>query len=187
MQIKQAQVSRKDFIRDFVRLFKNEVDEISNRDCQDYLLPPGNASFQEFLIKCNKCYDCISVCPNESIRASHNINSVVNEYPVIIPQVMPCYYCSDFPCIKACETGALTMDNCDRPLGIIKIIEDNCYAFQGHFCSSCVNNCPKTGAAIYLNELGRPVINNEECDGCGICINVCPSEKPAIRISEERN
>ena len=187
MQIKQAQVSRKEFIKDFVRLFKDEVDEVSNRGYQEFLLPPGSTSLQEFLTKCNKCYNCISDCPNESIMVSHNINSIVNEYPVIIPQITPCYYCTDFPCINACETGALTMDNCNKPLGTIKIIEENCFAFQGHYCSSCVNSCPKTGAAICSDELGHPVINNEECDGCGICINVCPSETPAIRILEERN
>jgi len=187
MQMRQTQVSRMEFIKDFVRLFKDEVDEVSNRGYQDYLLPPGAALLQEFLLKCDKCYDCISVCPNESIMVSHNINSEVNEYPVIIPQVTPCYYCSDFPCINACETGALKMGNRNKSLGAIKIIEDNCYAFQGHYCSSCVNSCPKTSIAMYLDKIGHPVINDEECDGCGICINVCPSEEPAIRILEERN
>ena len=187
MEMKQTPVSRQKFMKDFVRLFKNEVDEISNNGYQDFLLPPGTSSFQEFLIKCNKCYDCISVCPNESLRVSHNINSKINEYPVIIPEVTPCFSCTDFPCVNACETGALKLDNRNKPLGTIKIIEENCFAFQGHFCSSCINSCPKTGTAISSDELGRPVINNDVCDGCGICINVCPSEKTAIRILEERN
>ena len=187
MQIKQTSISRKEFIKDFVSLFQDEVDEVSNRDYQDYLLPPGAASLQEFLLKCDKCYDCISVCPNESIRVSHSINSEVNEYPVIIPQVTPCYCCADFPCINACKTGALITNNSNKPLGTIKIIEENCFAFQGNYCSSCVNSCPKTGTAIYLDKFGHPVINNKICDGCGICINVCPSEKSAIRILEERN
>jgi len=187
MQTKQTSVSRKEFIKDFVSLFKNEVDEVSNKDYQEFLLPPGTTSMQEYLIKCNKCYNCISLCPNESIRVSHDTNSVLNEYPVILPQENPCNYCSDFPCINACDTGALMMDNIKKPLGIITIIEENCFAYQGHFCSSCINSCPETGLAICTDDFGRPIINNEKCNGCGICISVCPSEIPAIRILKERN
>jgi len=187
METKQTYISRKEFVTDFIRLFKNEVKEVANKNFQDYLLPPGNISLQEFLIKCNKCYECISKCPNESIRVMHNTDSQLNEYPVIIPQENPCYLCSDFPCIDACDTGALTFNNSKQPLGAIQIVEENCFAFQDHYCSSCINSCPKAGLAIYADEKGRPSINQDECSGCGICINVCPSEKPAIRILKERN
>ena len=187
MESKQTHISRKDFVTDFIRLFKNEVNEVANKDYQDYLLPPGSSSLTNFLDKCNKCYDCISVCPHESLRVSHDLNSKANEYPVIIPEITPCYFCTDFPCIASCETGALNITNCDKPLGEIKIIEESCYAFHGNFCASCINSCPKTETAIYGDEHGHPIINDEECNSCGICISVCPSENPAIKITVERN
>ncbi len=187
MQIKQTPVSRKEFVTDFIRLFKNEVKEVTNKDFQEYLLPPGSSSFENFLEKCTQCYDCISVCPNESIRVMHDIDLAVNEYPVIMPKENPCYLCEDFPCIDACKTDALTIENSHNPLGAIGIIKENCFSYQDHFCSSCINNCPKAGLAIYADEKGHPIINKNECDGCGICINVCPSDKPAIRILKKRN
>jgi len=44
----------------------------------------------------------------------------------------------------------------------------------------CVETCP-VGAIRVDAELGRPVIHEGECTGCGACVEVCPAKiKPTL-------
>ncbi len=178
-------ISRSDFLRDLVPNFweKAELADKSPGVGQcDYLLPPGAQSPVDFTTKCTKCYNCVGACSHESLRVIHESNHPVDGYPVIIPREEPCYLCDEFLCISACTPKALTMDNTHLALGRLNLNEQTCLAFNNHYCFTCVNNCPETGEAIYSDKLGRPVIVEDKCTGCGICINVCPSENPGIRI-----
>lgn len=182
MQNKVENISRHKFIVNFVQLFRDELGKSVNEEYKSYLLPPGSATQEEYIRKCNKCYECISVCPYEVLRVAYEMNETIDSYPVIIPSITACNMCSDFPCINACEQGALISSLRDQPLGKIEIVENNCYAYSDHYCTSCVTNCPIGESAIYLDSNNKPHINIENCNGCGVCINTCPSEQPSIRI-----
>lgn len=62
--------------------------------------------------------------------------------------------------------------------GLALILDRFCLAWQGSFCSVCVERCPVPGAI--LTERGRPRIDPDVCTGCQICQEVCPAPKNAI-------
>jgi len=173
-------ISRREFFSSFVAnvrgSFGNEKAEKRNK--QNVVFPPGA---NNYLKNCNQCNDCISVCPHEAIRVFHGEDEQFAGFPVIEPRTQPCLFCEDFPCIQSCETGALVLSD-KMIIGLAEIIEKNCIAFDGHICRSCVNNCPFPEEAISINNDGKPVVNAEICNGCGICVQVCPSEEAGIRI-----
>lgn len=68
----------------------------------------------------------------------------------------------------------------DRPPTLARIERGACLAWRRSFCTVCEEHCPIQDA-ITLDK-GRPVINAELCDGCGICKEVCPSPRNAISL-----
>ena len=55
-----------------------------------------------------------------------------------------------------------------------------CLAWQGSFCTTCVEQCPVEGAIAL--ELGRPQVVPERCNGCGTCVRVCPAPLNAFEL-----
>lgn len=62
------------------------------------------------------------------------------------------------------------------PLALI--LDRFCLAWQGSFCSVCVERCPVAGAI--LTDKGKPRVDPDLCTGCRICHDVCPAPKNAV-------
>ncbi len=60
---------------------------------------------------------------------------------------------------------------------VAHIRSDACVAI-GSFCDSCAERCAVPGAIVW--ELGKPVINDDTCTGCGDCVPLCPAPDRAI-------
>ncbi|MGB1131148.1 MAG: 4Fe-4S binding protein [Haloferula sp.] len=58
------------------------------------------------------------------------------------------------------------------------ILDRFCLAWQGSFCSVCVEQCPEPGAIV--TDQGKPRVEPDLCTGCKVCQNVCPAPKNAI-------
>lgn len=58
------------------------------------------------------------------------------------------------------------------------ILDRFCLAYQGSFCSVCVERCPEPGAIV--TEQGKPRVNPDLCTGCRVCHDVCPAPKNAV-------
>jgi ferredoxin len=58
------------------------------------------------------------------------------------------------------------------------ILDRFCLAWQGSFCSVCVERCPEPGAI--LTDKGKPRVNPDLCTGCQLCHDVCPAPKNAV-------
>jgi ferredoxin len=68
------------------------------------------------------------------------------------------------------------------PLALI--LDRFCLAWQGSFCSVCVERCPVEGAIT--TELGKPRVNPDPCTGCRICHEVCPAPKNAVFLVDRK-
>ena len=110
-----------------------------------------------------------------------------------------CRLCEDFPCVEACPTNALRgiEGRSDVRMGTAVIDEDLCIAFQGMRCEVCYRACPLIDQAISIDyrlregdaihSLFAPVIDEEQCMGCGLCVERCVVDEPdvAIRIKTD--
>lgn len=177
-----ARLSRKSFFQNFFNAIR-ELSQIDERQRMFVLLPPGISSEDEFLQLCNECYQCVAQCPHLALRVCRQDDSLFYGKPMIVAHEQPCYLCSDFPCITACDTGALQMEYSGRLNGVAQINEDRCLSFNGLFCRACVNACPLMDEAIFVNAAGHPQVNPEKCTGCGICEHQCSLDQPAIKIT----
>lgn len=182
----QEVISRKDFLRGASRFFRDEVSGEGGSaypEVGGYIYPPGIDSEDNYLNRCEQSYNCISKCPHESLFVfRENENDKRFGYPVIDPRRSACNLCENFPCIAACESGALQTEFKNRKLGLAIIDQKSCFAYNGTFCQACIFNCPLSGEAILADDQSRPVVNQELCTGCGICTQSCPMEKAAIVI-----
>lgn len=147
------------------------------------LFPPGALSARNFTQHCTACQLCVSVCPNEVLRPSGNLMTLMQpemsyERGYCRPE---CTKCSE-----VCPAGAInlitTADKSAIQIGHAVWIKENCVPLTDGFeCGNCARHCP-TGAILMVpsdpdisDSLKIPVVNTERCIGCGACENLCPS------------
>ena len=163
--------------------------------------PPGALPEQEFLKACLKCGQCADACPYDTLILASVNENILNGTPYFKARNIPCYMCTDFPCIRECPSKALTEEAItvndvasinNSKMGLAVIHKESCIAFWGIQCDACYRACPLMGKAITLepdkNEFTqkhanlKPVVNSEVCTGCGLCEHVCVVEKAAIKV-----
>ena len=182
------------------------------------LRPPGAMPEDDFLKMCIKCGQCAQACknrdsnPDQTKQKSTLImarpgDSMPIGTPFFIPTKVPCYMCTDIPCVPVCPTGALdeslvsTMQELSKTkeldinkakMGLAVVDEESCVAFWGIQCDACYRACPLLGEAIVLefrrnSRTGKhayliPVVDSHKCTGCGLCEYACITKKPAIYV-----
>lgn len=164
------------------------------------LLPPGAWPEEDFAAKCIKCGKCFEACPYQAIHVAGSEAGALVGAPSINAREQACRLCADFPCIEACPTGALASvgSKADVRMGTAVINEETCLSFMGMRCEVCYRSCPLIDTAITIDYRKRegdsqhavfaPIINEENCVGCGLCVERCvvSDPEPAIRIEAYR-
>jgi len=168
-------------------------------DVQGFTLrPPGAIPEKRFLAACVRCGKCAQSCSYKSITMAGGEAGTGTGTPVIIPRDMPCYLCSDLPCIKACPSGALDrkLDDIEKVrMGTAVIIDrESCLSIRGLRCEVCYRQCPLIDKAITIearhntrtgeHTIMEPVVHKEKCVGCGICEKSCVLPKPVIVVQK---
>lgn len=132
--------------------------------------PPWALSEGRFIEACERCDDCISVCPEKILRRGSG------GYPEVDFSAGGCTFCGD--CAKACEYGALRFadDPEQLPWRLAVAIGESCLSLHGTVCRSCGEACGERAIRFRLEVGGiaRPLLDTEECNGCGACVSVCP-------------
>lgn len=141
--------------------------------------PPGAVDEPTFLQRCTQCDKCVEACPHDAITHAPIRFRGAAGTPMIDPAVSPCRMCSDYPCVTACPEDALQLTALG-PIATARLLDYNCLAHQGSFCTVCHEQCPETDA-ITLDR-GMPTIHLNRCTGCGICHFACPAPTNAIAI-----
>ncbi|MGQ3684102.1 MAG: 4Fe-4S dicluster domain-containing protein [Candidatus Loosdrechtia sp.] len=191
----EKELNRRQLFKDLALFVGNTIADYAQKKVDhvmpkgDYLRPPGAVEEPEFLSLCSRCDECIKICPAKAIKRSGGLADIAIGTPVIIPKENPCVLCNGLLCITACKEGALKpVDGVDKvKIGIAKINQPHCLAWEGQDCQLCFIKCPLQGDAIYQED-GKPVINPEKCTGCGICEHVCNTinNTCAIKIAPKR-
>ncbi len=181
----EASYSRKGFFREFFSHFKkgvaNHVDRKLGRVLAAPLRPPGALDEVEFLSACTRCNDCVEVCPYHALRRLPAQAGVAANTPYIEPRTQACMLCEDFPCIAACDHGALLpVRPEDVRMGRAKVDVAACRTYDDQVCTHCYDACPYPERAIEIGADFHPKVL-DGCVGCGLCEARCPVTPVGIR------
>ena len=168
------------------------IERAEKPERQTPLVPAGSLSLKNFTDHCTACQLCVSVCPNQVLRPSTSIMTLMQpemsyERGYCRPE---CTRCSDI-----CPAGAIRPitreEKSSIQIGHAVVNLDNCVVnTDGVSCGNCARHCP-AGAIKMVRKnpddpksLMIPTVNEERCIGCGACENLCPA-RPFTAIHVE--
>jgi len=171
------------------------VNDKVQQDAAHWIRPPFALDELDFLLACTRCDACIKACTYQVIfPLSARRGAQVMSTPVMDLLNRACHLCEDWPCVQACETGALKLpisednENLEAEqqaplwpkLARVTVDQKTCLPYTGPECGACHGSCPIPGALLWKSE--KPLINERVCSGCGLCREACIVEPKAIRI-----
>ncbi|MEE8342523.1 MAG: 4Fe-4S dicluster domain-containing protein [Gammaproteobacteria bacterium] len=185
-------MDRRTFFRQALRRTGETVvkhaDDRAARRAGHWLRPPYAIDELEFLLACNRCGDCIPACTHKVIFSlPARLGAQVAGTPALDLLNKGCHLCDGWPCVAACETGALQLpanNEEETPLPQLAVASINtnaCIPYLGPECGACATSCPVPGALVWEQE--RPHINKDKCVGCGLCREACIVSPKAIDIT----
>ena len=156
------------------------------------LVPAGSLSLKNFTDHCTSCQLCVSVCPNNVLRPSTSLSTLMQpemsyERGYCRPE---CTRCSDI-----CPAGAIRPVSVEEKssiqIGHAVVNLQTCVVNTDNVsCGNCAQHCP-VGAIRMVRKnpddpksLRIPTVNEERCIGCGACENLCPA-RPLTAIYVE--
>ncbi len=163
---------------------------------QTAISPAGSLGIRHFTQHCTACQLCVSVCPNQVLRPSTALETLMQpemsyEKGYCRPE---CTKCSD-----VCPAGAISPisreEKSSIQIGHAVLDYQLCLPFTENIqCGNCARHCPagairlvkKEGTEEAQGNIRIPVVNTERCIGCGACENLCPA-RPLSAIHVEGN
>ena len=153
--------------------------------------PPGGQDEDRLLGGCVRCQKCYEVCPRKAIRPARMEDGLLGmRLPEMDFSANYCDFCAEENggnplCVQVCPTKALAFGKDENPadaiLGYAELNMDWCLAYRFIGCRFCYDACIEARGAdkavIKLDELARPVVEVNKCNGCGACESVCVSMK----------
>lgn len=127
---------------------------------------------------CTGCKTCEISCAVNRVSNSKTLKEAINEKPKPLPRIyvhkissqsipLQCLQCNDYPCLKACPSGAIYRE---EEHGKIILNQDRCVG-----CWMCVMVCPFGVINVYLEAKKA-----DKCDQCAfmeypVCVDSCPT------------
>ncbi len=158
------------------------------------IVPAGALSIKHLSQHCTACQLCISVCPNQVLRPSTDLELLMQ--PVMSYERGYCRpECTR--CADVCPADAITPitaeEKSSTQIGRAVLILQNCVAAADRVaCGNCARHCPSGAITMVPKDPADeaspkiPAIDTERCIGCGACENLCPA-RPFSAIYVEGN
>ena len=156
------------------------------------IVPAGSQSLKNFSSHCTGCQLCVSVCPNQVLRPSTDLETLMQpemsyERGYCRPE---CNKCS-----QVCPAGAIRPitkeEKSSIQIGHAVVNLKHCVVnTDGVKCGNCARHCPVGAIRMVRKDpenpdsLMIPTVNEERCIGCGACENLCPA-RPLAAIHVE--
>ena len=169
-----------------------EIERATKPERQTRIVPAGSLSLKNFADHCTACQLCVSVCPNQVLRPSTSLMTLMQpemsyERGYCRPE---CTKCSD-----VCPAGAIrpisVEEKSTTQIGHAVVCLDYCVVNTDEVsCGNCARHCPAGAISMVRKNpddpksLRIPVVNEERCIGCGACENLCPA-RPFTAIHVE--
>lgn len=149
----------------------------------DRVRPPGALQETDFLDACVRCGLCVQACPYDTLLLADLGQPLPVGTPYFVARQAPCRMCETMPCVAACPTGALRLDDIGAAaMGVAELsTPERCFSYTGAaYCHACTQVCPLKGRAIRMQHgrtsgggSFRPVVDADHCTGCGLCEAAC--------------
>lgn len=147
------------------------------------IVPPGSSGIQNFKRHCTACQLCVSVCPNQILRPSGEMASLMQP-----EMAFERGYCRPecTKCSEVCPTQAIhpisAVEKSSIQIGHAVWIQKKCVVNTDKVsCNSCARHCPTGAIHMAAQEpdnkasLMIPMIDTNLCIGCGACEFLCPA------------
>ena len=147
------------------------------------LKPAGSLSLNSFSQHCTACQLCVSVCPNQVLRPSGDLMTLMQ--PEMSYEKGWCRpECTK--CSEVCPADAIhpvtVEEKSSIQIGHAVVLYDNCIAYtDGVSCGNCADKCPSGAVRMVPSKPGDntsaliPSVMEEVCIGCGACEYLCPA------------
>lgn len=138
---------------------------------------PWVSNHKEFTQDCTRCGKCIEQCETNIIVKGDG------GFPTVDFSIDECTFC--YQCASVCPEPIFKHEN-ESPWEIKAEITDQCLAHKNVECRSCGDMCEPMAIQFKLSigQVATPIINIDECNGCGACVAVCPTS--SINVSNVR-
>jgi len=116
-------------------------------------------------LKCSGCRKCEIACSLHHEKRIWPEASRVRVFMLVPGAEVPhlCVQCEDYPCVKSCPTGALSIN---QKTGAVLVDDEKCTA-----CGVCISSCP--GRVPHLHPVKKTILICDLCEGRPQCVKVC--------------
>ena len=103
-------------LRKTARTAVKSADALVVKRASRWIRPPYALAELDFLLACTRCGNCIEACPHGVIfPLSARLGGQVAATPALDLLHKGCHLCEDWPCVVACDAGALKRPEvCER-------------------------------------------------------------------------
>jgi len=161
----------------------------SPRKESNAIRPPWAGEGNLFTDNCERCDECIQVCPEKILFRGDG------GYPEVDFKRGLCTFCVE--CVAVCKHGAFHYFKSDEPHEICSTpdnawqldvsIKPTCLSLNAIVCRACGDACDVDAIQfrLQLGGVAIPVVDNDKCTGCGGCLYICPEN--AVQIKNKNN